>query len=559
MHKRRKLAWSIALVLLLVAAMTPLAAQMAGELNAQKENDEQIAGMLQVHAEHLAAGFGEAVGALIDVEDAWAIEDTRRESETPLVTLMHNGEDELGFDAVSRTFYCTIGLGNEDWPEVCLTARGEEGVRVAWIDDYTYDWCSDALSEGYRYELIAYTDAAYEYIGVVFTGLPIVTIHADVEIGDEYVPARAAVSGAGSDAIDRAALVHLRGGGFDKGIDKQSYRVEFHGLGSNGQDEKADVSVLGMEADTDWLLISNAGDATCMSNLLSWEMWRMWHENGLAITPLDSRMVEVFVGDAYMGLYQLMPRIRAEEEIAAMGGDRSTDLAMRLIGAYRETGRAIWEDSMAMGGCMELRYAPASMKASKVFEQYEPYVAMSLPEGAEGRLSDEEFTELSLRHVDIEDFMSYYLFLQVCGMPMDNVYNNLYVWALWDGENYVYRLSPWDMDSSFKSIYNVEGMNDFNFLMELPRRMLELNVGDCREIIWRIWEEKRQELLSDDALYQWFLEWEETINATGAYLRESERWRSGADVLNLSEMSAYTIQHMNQIEYTLRETWPIEE
>ena len=104
-----------------------------------------------------------AVEPLLELEAAWAIEDAREESwENPLVMGMRNGENELGFDAQSNTFYCTMGMdGGDDWPEIALFAKaaeGKENLRVAWIDDYSYDYRSDAIREGYRYELLAYTD-----------------------------------------------------------------------------------------------------------------------------------------------------------------------------------------------------------------------------------------------------------------------------------------------------------------------------------------------------------------------------------------------------------------
>ena len=49
----------------------------------------------------------------MELEDAWAIEDTRMESETPLLAGMRNGDNELGYDEESRTFYCTIGMEDD--------------------------------------------------------------------------------------------------------------------------------------------------------------------------------------------------------------------------------------------------------------------------------------------------------------------------------------------------------------------------------------------------------------------------------------------------------------
>ena len=169
------------------------------------------------------------VGGLIDIEDAWAIEDERSEAGAPLVRSLFNGESALGYDAGSDTFYCTLVMeSGQDWPELALSVQDAPGVSVVWIDDYAYAACDVAIRKGYSYELLAYTDTEYAYFNIVFTGLPIVGWHscdADAPIGDEYAPGYASVSADGCEAVNGPAQIHLRGGGFEKMIDKPSYRV----------------------------------------------------------------------------------------------------------------------------------------------------------------------------------------------------------------------------------------------------------------------------------------------------------------------------------------------
>lgn len=115
------------------------------------------------------------VGTITDIEDCWEIEDTRTPSESPMISAMRNGNSPLGYDAASNTFYCTLGMNTQDvWPELSLFAdSSDSSLQIAWVDNYAYDSCEDAIREGYRYELIAYTDQVYDYFGIVFTGLPL--------------------------------------------------------------------------------------------------------------------------------------------------------------------------------------------------------------------------------------------------------------------------------------------------------------------------------------------------------------------------------------------------
>ena len=560
MNLRRNLIAAAGCVLLLVMLLVPLAQLLmrsADTLLDQKQTE--IARALEMERERAALSPYTPVQPAPDIETIWAIEDARTETDEPLVTSMRCSTGEAGYDAGSRTFYATLGMDTGDeWPEITLSARGAENVQVLWIDDYSYDWCSDAIREGYRYELLAYTDTRYAYIGVVFTGLPIVNVYTEnqQELTREDIAARVSIAAGGYEAIDAPALVHRRGGRFDDHAPKASFHVEFHQLSEKGKDKKPKLSVLGMEADSDWLLISHEGDPSCMRNKLAFDMWRRWNPDGNAFAMLESRMVEVFYQNEYMGLYQLIQRIRPEQELARMGDRVDRNIAVRLIGGRYETGRPVSQISLPIDGCMELRYAPAWMKEDAAFARLEDYVTLNLSEGSENWLDDEAFAQLALERVDIRELMSYYLYMNVCSLPYDNVKNNVYIWVRWNEDQYMYSLSPWDMDSGFRPLFT-DGSDSINLWMVLPVRMLELNVGNCREVFKEVFEEKRAELLTEDALYQWIEEEEEIINASGAYLRESARWQGGAQELDLSEVFAHTASQMHLIERYIQGVWPV--
>lgn len=566
MHTRKTIVGTGIKVLMLILCMLPVASWLSeGKTEYDKENI--VAQALTVYRQHKRLPAGRTIEPMIEMEDAWAIEDTRKEAEEPLVTRMLHQGAELGFDRESRTFYCTLGMENtEDWPSLEIFAGGgtgseQETLRVAWIDDYTYDYCADAIREGYRYEALAYTDTEYEYVGVVFTGLPIVTLHVyyDGELGEEYVPARVSVAGAGYEPIDSAALTHLRGGGYYKGIDKFSYRIEFHDESSYGDDKKASISVLGMEADTDWLLLSNAQEDTAVRNYLAYDMWDRWNDNEQTLMKMDSRMIELFVNDEYMGLYQLMERINYEEEIQIAGGEIQNAAVMRLV-ADANLDEKPWKNYMERARFYtECRYVSGD-NVERAFELFDDYVKLSDIE--EGKLSDQEFDELAKRRINIDEMLSYYLFLQSCGLVKDNAYNNLYIWIFQEGDQHIYKVSPWDMDTALP----VTGIQEngaiipyFDMTMVIPCRLLDLDVSGSRERIWTLWNEKRSTILSDDALYEWIMGVEEWINASGAYLRETDKWRGGARLLDLSEILYYETQHMNTIEWHLNEYWPLDE
>ena len=558
MHAKRRLAGTAAAVALLLLCMWPAARLLSawtdgGEANDAAHRVEPVLALLAQSPLRLAQT---AVEPMIEIEQAWAIEDARLESDAALVAGMRNGGHELGYDSASRTFYCTLGVGLEAWPELALHAQpadGAQNLRVAWIDDYSFDDPAGAIRDGYRYELLAYTDEAYAYFGLVFTGLPVVTLEtpSGQTIGDAYAPARVGVVDGDRGALESGAMVHLRGGGYDKGLDKLSYRIEFHGL-ENGRDRKRSLSVLGMEADTDWLLISNASDETGMRNHLCWDLWNRWNPDGDAPALLESRMVEVFVNDTYKGLYQVMQRIRADEEIERLGGDPQTDYLYRII---RDIGIESRPVQQLDGRWYELRKKPAYIREERQFERIRSYVTMNRVDDS---VSDEAFAALAQACIDVDTLMNYYAFSQAADLGYENVDNNVFIWAIrQDDGRYVYHLSPWDMDNGLPAGQGTpEEAAGLNLMMRMPYRILNLNLMDSRAVYAQIWAQKRETLLGDDALYQWFDAWETYINDSGAYLRESETWWGGARTLNLQQICANMIDSMGNMDRQMQELWP---
>lgn len=564
MHKRRGILLTAMLILCLTLAMIPLTDMLSsGENQEQDALRQAIADTISIQRKHESRPPDVAVMPCMDIEDVWAIEDTRREAGQQLVKCLKNGKSRLGYDREQDTFYCTIGMETgDDWPQIQLFAESDaqEELHIAWVDDYTYDYPCDAMEDEYRYELIAYTDTQYAYIGVVFTGLPIVTmdIFYDGEVEEQYVPAHVSVAGAGYEAIDTAALTHMRGGGVYKGIDKFSYRIQFHDEMGRGSKKTKDLSVLGMEEDSDWLLICNAQEETAARNYLAYEMWKMWHADEPAPMKLESELVELFVDDEYMGLYQLMERVDAQEEILGMGGDLQTDSAVRLVIASNRGEKPSKSYGTRSSFFAEYRYGPGE-DADAVFERFDAYARMN--EIVEDRPDDEEFAELAQKYVDLDSALNYYLFMQACGLS-DNVINNLYVWMMEEEGRMVYKFSPWDMDYCLlETGFQEDGsvVPYFEEKMVFVHRMLDLNLMNSRERLWEIWQEKRKTILSDAAVWDWIMDMQTYLNASGAYRRESNKWRGGAYQVNMTPMLDFELEHLWTVESTLAQRWPLED
>ena len=203
---------------------------------------------------------------------------------------------------------------------------------------------------------------------------------------------------------------------------------------------------------------------------------------------------------------------------------------------------------------IELRQKPERANAQRAFDLIEDYVTMN---HINEPVSDEEFAALVEAHFDVPSLISYFLFFQAVELDEDNIHNNVYIFVSRKDGKYEYRVAPWDMDFGLNTKAPEERRNEMNLSMLMARRILDLDLFHSREMIWDLWNEKRATILADDSVYQWIMDVEEQVNASGAYLRESEKWYGEADTLNLAHVAANSISQMGTIEFHMNEIWPV--
>jgi len=483
------------------------------------------------------SSYAPVVEPVAEIERIWEIEDARRESEMPLVTALANHGALLGYDETENTFYCPIGLETGDeWPDIHLTAPGAEGVNLVFVDDYSYDWCSDALRDGYAYQIMAYTDTEFSYAQIVFTGLPVVTMQPDAEIGYEDVKASVSFCAPGGGAVS-GAVTHLRGAG-SRLSEKKSYKIDFvHGT----KDSTAFVEVPGIGTADDVILLAGVMDNSLMRDRLSWDIYAMIAEEDEPYGPRKTQYVELFVGDRYMGLYLMMePVDDGEELVKAHVNAPTTDSVYRTAQIDYAGERAYVENPMREGSIYELYHAPAQ---GHEFDALKPYLALEqLPAGAE---YDAEFERLAMEHIDLDSILRYYLFVQGGGMS-DNVYNNMYVIAQRENGRLVYRFAPWDMDLTWGRFKDSESGDFYHelFSFETAQRMIDVDAGGVtRKALAAMWAQMRETVFNEETVQALVDGYVSELDASGAYVRDALRWRGDAYFADGSEILAFAGEH----------------
>lgn len=457
----------------------------------------------------LRSPYAAPVEPMREIEELWAIEDARQESEAPLVTALSNFGVPLGYDRESNTFYCTLGLDTgDDWPELKLAVEDAPGVSVCFVDDYTYDWCADAIAEGYTYELLAYNDTHYSYFDLVFTGLPIIRLDSYGEIGLEDTMGVCSVAADTEGSITKATVrTHLRGDGTYRYIDKKSYKIEF----ARGATGSVTMNVPGLGATQAINLLAMGFDETYMRDHLSWDVLARVMPDKEVFSPRPAAYAELFVNDAYQGLYLMSTPFEVEKELTRENGN-----GLSVDSLYRTTSLVAIKDKPFLQDADEQPYeAIYCPNAADAFAGLEPYLAMR-----EG-MDDETFIREAQKHVDLDSALTYTIFLEAFALA-DNTNKNMYIWQHFDGGNYRYRFELWDMDRSWD--LDPGPVCDFWYSNRIPDRMLSLDVNGARQRFYELWQEIRARGLNIELVTELVTDYDHQLSASGAFRREADRW-----------------------------------
>lgn len=469
----------------------------------------------------LRSPYAPRVEPVREIEEIWAVEDARQESEGPLVTRLEYNGVPLAYEKNENTFYCSLGIENgEEWPEIRLTAPDSEDVSVCFVDDYAYDWCSDAIAEGYSYELMAYTDTEYYYFNIVFTGLPIVQIDTKEEIGIQET--RCAVGVLTADgAAQGQALVHTRGAASSRFGGKKSYKIEFVRDMQGGGSVYLDVPLLGTEDDL--LLLSCVMDDTLMRDKLSWTMYASLADEAQPFGARRCEYVELLVGGEYAGVYLMMSPVEYAQELAKQSASAPTrdsvyrTLHMLSIGERPYMGNLAQKESG-----YELFYSPTGQTDFTPLEMY-----MELEQIEE----DKAFIEAALACLDLDSILRQYLFVQAGGLS-DNVYNNMYIWAHQTAEGVKYRFAPWDMDLSWGCNKDPETGEVYFWThgFAVAERLIALDAGGIvHEKFTALWRQMREDMFNVETVQVLISDFERQLNNSGAYMRNAVRWEKAND------------------------------
>ena len=350
---------------------------------------------------------------------------------------------------------------------------------------------------------------------IIFTSLPVVSLVSTpgllpIRADDITVGVSTALPGGNGHSC--LGSYHVRGQ-TSSNFEKTGYRLRLYDRAYNA----FSLSLLGEYASESKLLLPMYTDPTWMrekiAQTLWWQLTDERHDFDASGSVLE--YVELILNGSYHGLYGLV--VPMDE--GCIRQDNSSNLALYKIKSWF-SGKTM-PDSAVFSRMIETIYTQNS--AVDWMHMLDYLDAVYIESDADRLLS----------YLNLDNSIDYYIFLNVIA-GLDNTFKNTYyVWRGKDeGSAQFYKL-PWDLDITFGSSYTREGGPDRRKYNE-NWESLQISVQDMdllrREIpgindkIIQRYFDLRKTSLSDSSIVSMVSQIEEQLTASGALLRERERW-----------------------------------
>lgn len=494
----------------------------------------------------ISSGSNRLSALMLDEKAFAALEEERQPADGELLAkLLFNGY-ELTLDQETDTYYYSIVEGNKRWnnPSVTFKSQSEDVVKVVFLQtDLTWE----AVAASQNISILAYTDDAYCQYNLVCTTLPVLMLDVmqegegdpEVPIGPMNLPMQLRLFDNRKEAnhiqriLSSEGEVRLRGAS-SRHYPQNGYRLSLTTDSLGGNERNNLLSLLGGRQDDDWILYAPYNDPEKIRNTISNNLW--WgfgaESNSFDIqNGTQGKFAELFINGRYWGIYALMHPIDAKQlSLKDTGNPLTSDIYYRTISYQETTSEMFGHANQAVTGRFEIRDPHA--------ETYDYRFWAPLDEWMNFLQSDDDvFGQHYPQRVELDNVIDMWIFNNVT-MSVDNLGKNQNIIAKYRNGEYIMLFSPWDLDQTWGNIWT-EGSPLFT-VVRYPTntildpsdtgmtRAMSMNVANVNLRLQNRYKHLRSTLLSDESLTSMLADYEEDIFASGAYLRNKQRWPNAA-------------------------------
>ncbi len=328
-------------------------------------------------------------------------------------------------------------------------------------------------------------------------------------------------------------------------------KIEFW-LDSNGNVTE-NVSLLGMRSDDDWNLQAMYNEPLRVRSKTNNDLWRLINtlhyqnsEPG-AINGIKMRYIELFINDAYQGVYCLSERVdRKQLRLKSHNGNIRGELYKGISwGASTFSSLPAFDNNSLLWGGFEYKHPKEETDWTSLYDLVD--FVMNAPSAA--------FYQDYANRFDPDNLVDYFIFLNLL-RATDNTGKNICI-AKYDA-NSKYFYVPWDLDGAFGTIWdgsNAPYTDDILSNGFYNRLMFDCGANGFREKLKNKWLALRSTVITENYLMALFAENHNVLVQNGIYERESMVWPDFVlDDSALDYMSGWIADRLDYLDMKFTET-----
>ncbi|MBQ4536147.1 MAG: CotH kinase family protein [Lachnospiraceae bacterium] len=398
-----------------------------------------------------------------------------------------------------------------------------------------------AIRDGHVYTLWMVGENHYYELGLVVSGMPVLSIQEERCEAQEKVPYEidpdAFVYGveemyygelglwdpgmnSGQYEILQTNVRYYLKGAVTAGMDKKSYSIKL--LDKN--EENLKLSLLGMGESSTWKLNSLVTDENKIREITASQIWELFDEANTEVEQPGPKeeYVEVVLNNEYMGLYCVVMPV--DEDTLKLD---ENDVLYKVLNIDVPDEEAIWE-SIENGWKIQ---APIRIRYPKEISDYAlAWYPMKDWLNLFYRKQPVVYEEVASK-VSLSNLADATMFLMTCSASDNNYKNSYFAARVSDVGKYRMYWHPWDLDFTFGNICKTEETDisvfkDNPYVVYTGREQLELIKAEPQigQYLLERWQEYRGSFLNTENVQQMLITNRDYLLNTGALEREKNRW-----------------------------------
>lgn len=374
---------------------------------------------------------------------------------------------------------------------------------------------------GETYDVSITIDEYTEHFSLSFTTFPSVRIISRNKVNREIkILAHMTIHSPSNNTTPINSFINIEYRGNSSLLNpKKSYGFTF--LKDMNIKNEASVGLFGWKENHNWILDAVYNDQAKFRNKLSFEIWKSM--NPTQHVSIQSKFVEVYFNSSYLGLFCLNEHINAEQldllnsdgllykTVEWSSGTTFDYFSAKQIPEYTD----LWDG-------WEQQY-PVPTEKIKWKDVYK------LKNWAINE-SDETFLSELENHIDLENIIDYYLFINLVG-AFDNHGKNMF-WVKNNADAPFY-IIPWDLDSSWGRDWDADPLLPVRVKSEdnkLFKRLLTLDPNNFKDQLRIKWNNLRSSSWSENNIKDLLDNYFEQLVKNKVTELENIRWNTTVDL-----------------------------